>query len=89
MRSHDEDTSNFEQRIADAVVKALHEHRRLPDDAHDEHHAFVEMLIKREARRVELWQKFRSSFVGAVAVALVSGLGWLGTLIIKGLEHGK
>ncbi len=68
-------------------------------DEHREHHEFLrecipllkEYLEDRKRSR-EQWEKFRSSFLGAIAsaigIALVSLLAWIGNLVLHALRTG-
>jgi hypothetical protein len=58
-----------------------------PHPNHEAHHAFVQLMIERDARRSELWAKFQASLVGGIALALLGGLGWVGTVILDYLRH--
>ena len=75
--------------ITAAVIEALNEHRSIDAQTHHEHHAFIEMMMGRESRRVARSEKFKTSFIGAIAVAMVGALGWLGTLLLEAVRHGK
>ena len=75
--------------ITAAVIEALNEHRSIDAQTHHEHHAFIEMMMGRESRRVARSEKFKTSFIGAIAVSMVGALGWLGTLLLESVRHGK
>lgn len=77
------------QEITEAVIEALTRHRSIDAETHLDHHSFIELMMKREERRAELVQKFKTSFVGALAVAAFSGLSWLGYIVIEAVKHGK
>lgn len=72
-----------------AFIEALDAKRTVPQDTHAEHHTFIELMMKREARRAELWQKFNSSLIGGVALAILAALGWIGALVLEFIRHGK
>lgn len=67
--------------------RVLNERRKLDDETHNTHHEFIKLQMLRWERRQQLWQKFKLSFIGAVAVALVSGLMWIGKAIIDHWPH--
>lgn len=77
------------EEMIEAFIEALEAKRTVPKDTHTEHHAFIELMMKREERRAELWQKFKSSIIGGIALAILAGLGWIGTLILEFVRHGK
>ena len=60
-----------------------------PHPNHDKHHDFVQMLIDDRARRAALWQKFQTSLVGGVALAVLGALGWAGNLVLQALVSHK
>lgn len=73
--------------IIAAVSEALKQHRSIDAETHQEHHAFIGMMMEREARRVVRSEKFKTSFIGAIAVSMVGALGWIGKLIIESWNH--
>jgi len=77
------DTSEIEQ----AMNKVLNDHRNISQEVHSDDHEFIAMLKGREKRRVELWQKFKTSFIGTLATSFVAMLIWIGTLVIEALKN--
>ena len=80
------------------------EERRSPTRIDDEQHLADHLLIDQvrplliefledQKRKRELWQKFRMSFVGAVAVLMVTGIGtallWIGEQVVSSLHSGR
>ena len=73
--------------------------RTIGEDEHVEHHEFLrecipllkEYLEDRKRTR-EQWEKFRTSFLGAIAsaigIAFVSALAWIGNLVLHALRNG-
>lgn len=53
------------------------------DEKHQEHHAFIQAELDRRRRSIERWEKFQSSLIGGIALAVLAGLGWIGTLILE------
>ena len=72
-----------------AITEALDKRRSVTDEIHGEHHAFVALMIAKEERRLARVEKFKNSVIGALAVALVTGLGWVGSLVLEALRHHK
>ena len=70
-----------------ALHEALGERHSIDAELHNDHHEFIDMLREREKRRIALWQKFRLSFVGALATTLVGVLIWLGGLVLSAWKH--
>lgn len=65
---------------------------------HEEHHAFLRECIpllrdylEQQKRNQEQWDKFRSSFLGAIATALAVGtisvFAWVGQVVLEALKH--
>jgi len=75
--------------IKEAVMEAMIAHRSIDAETHHDHHAFITLMMERETRRLARVEKFKTSFIGAVAVAAVGALGWLGQMVIEGLQHHK
>ncbi len=75
--------------LTEAIAEALARHDIEETELHKEHHRFIKSEIERRARNKERWEKFQSSLIGGLALALLAGLGWLGTLIISWLKHGN
>ena len=69
--------------LIDALREVLHEEREIEDDTHQLHHEFIEMELQRRESRKKLWERFKLSFVGGVALAVLGGLGWIGALILN------
>lgn len=75
-----------EEQLIEALKKALEE--SLPaSTTHREDHEFLHMLKAREARRLERVEKFKLSAIGGLGIAVVSGLIWVGKIIIEYLGH--
>lgn len=49
--------------------------RRGEDLTHKAHHAFVEAMVRREERRLEVWQNIKVHVLGWGIVAIIGGLG--------------
>lgn len=64
------------------LEEVLHQKRTIDEETHITHHRFVQRQIERDERRQELFRRFRLSFVGGLAMAVLGFLGWLGTLIV-------
>lgn len=77
-----------EETLAKAIMKAFEQHDAIYP-LHREDHDFIQMLKRREERRIQTWNKFRMSFVGAVAIGVVSLLMWVGKIVIDHIGHMK
>lgn len=77
-----------EKQLEAILCRVLNSRKKIDDELHDKHHKFIDLLIEREERRREGWRKFKLSFIGGIALATVSGLIWLGALVIEFLRGG-
>lgn len=71
------------QTIAEAVVAALDERRAITDQQHEEHHQFVQVLIRREQERTAFWIEMRNHVAKAGALALVTATFYALWLLLK------
>jgi hypothetical protein len=85
-----------EERLVRVVTAALIAHgaeQRIDAQLHAEHHRAVAEWIARENRKRERWEKIMQSTVGSLlvagALALVSGLCWLGRLALAGAQAAQ
>lgn len=73
-----------EKQLEEILEKVLNSKRSIDDKTHAEHHEFQTAFMKRWEAKQKMWQRFKQSFIGGIAMAVVAGLGWIGKLI---LEH--
>ncbi len=73
--------------LTEILREVLHEQRAIDDDKHELHHEFIEMELQRREARKKLWERFKLSFVGGVALAILAGLGWVGQLVLGAIKH--
>lgn len=66
--------------IVAAVEVALERHKAVYPDTH---RAFVQMMIIREETRRRRIEKFKLSFIGAIAVGTVGVLALIGQIVIE------
>lgn len=70
----------------------------IDSSTHEEHHKFLSECIpllrdylEQQKRNQEQWDKFRSSFFGAIATALAVGtisvFAWVGQVVLEALKH--
>ena len=73
--------------LTEVLKEVLHEHKvgTYPET----HRKFVDMEIQRRESRKELWRRFKLSFVGGLALAVLGSLVWIGELVIEALKHGN
>lgn len=76
------------EELVTALKEVLHEHRQIDDEKHHLHHQFIDMEIDRREKRVEAFNKFKTSFIGGLGLAFLGFLGWLGKVILEGLHMG-
>lgn len=72
--------SKEELRIA--LDEALNKKRTIDNETHTEHHEFLKAYMVRWEARQKMWQRFKTSFFGSIAMAIVGILMWIGQLII-------
>jgi len=79
-----------EQTLERVITKVLNarEARHEHDELMERRCKFVDELIDREQRRRDAWKKFKMSFIGGLALAVLGFLGWVGTLIVEFFRHG-
>lgn len=69
------------------LTEVLHEKRVVDDDTHKIHHEYIQMRLEDRERRQKLWMKFKLSFVGGLALAVLGFLIWIGELIFRTGHH--
>lgn len=74
------------QDITDAVVEAMTAHRSIDAETHQDHHAFISLMMEREARRADRRRKFELSFIGGLAIGAIGFLSWIGSLLVEGIK---
>jgi len=72
-----------EKRFEELLDDALNSRRAIDDATHADHHEFIAMYRARWEARQKMWQRFKLSFVGGAAMAVVGALAWIGQLIIE------
>lgn len=77
-----------EETLERILRHVLHEKRQVDEETHSSHHRYIDILIEKEERRKEAWRKFKLSFIGGLALALLGALSWVGTLVIESFRHG-
>ena len=75
--------------LIEALDEVLNKKRVIDDDTHKLHHQFIEMELEKRENRKLLIDKFRLSFVGGVALALLGFLVWAGKEFINFFLHGN
>lgn len=72
------------EELVEALQEALNSKRVINDEAHKIHHQFIEMMIKKEERRIERWEKIKAQ---TWAWGIISVLGIIGTAVYKTFFH--
>ena len=70
------------------LEEVLQSRRVIDEDTHRIHHRFIQVQIERDERRAEMWRRFKLSFIGGLALAVLGFLGWLGSLILSWVQNG-
>jgi len=63
-----------ETKIAAAVVKALNESRTIDPETHHEHHEFITVMKRREAKRAQMYEAVTLHLAKFGSVALMSAV---------------
>lgn len=71
-----------------ALDHALNKKRMIDNETHFDDHEFIALMKERYKRRQEMVDKFKKSFVGAIAVAFVGFLIWVGQIVIGAVKNG-
>lgn len=72
------------EELIEALQEALNSKRVIDNDTHKIHHQFIEMMIKKEERSVERWEKIKTQVWGWGIVAVLSAIG---TAVYKTFFH--
>lgn len=75
--------------LKEALDDALNARRTVDDDLHRRHHEYIEMELERKEAREANWAKFKNSFIGGLALAILGFLGWIGSLVIEAVRSGS
>ena len=77
-----------EDKLEEILKRVLNSKHVVDNDTHALHHEFISAYMARWEKRQLMWQKFKLSFIGGVALAIVAGLGWVGNLVVQHWPHG-
>jgi len=75
-----------DETLEQMLVRVLNENRTVDNKTHEFHHRMYALDLEARKRRLELWEKFKLSIVGSVALGLIVFLGWLGKLVIDNIH---
>lgn len=64
-----------QEEIKRLLHDVLTEYKAINDEVHATHHAFIEMMIKKEERRIQRWETIKTQ-VGGWSIILI--LGFIG-----------
>ena len=84
----DEDRAHLVKAVCDEMDVRLDVRKKIPEETHSKHHAYIEMKIEQQEKRDKLAEHAKRTFVGALAVSLVSALAWLGSQVMHYLGRG-
>ena len=70
--------------------EALNEKRSILDQEHAELHKILKEILPclkdfldERRKRKQMWDKFRLSFIGGLALAFITVLTWLGSIVVE------
>lgn len=70
--------------LTEVLQEVLESRRAVDDDTHKMHHQYIEMMLKKEERSVERWEKIKTQLWGWGIVAVLSAIG---TAVYKTFFH--
>jgi hypothetical protein len=73
----DMDPNQFEE----VLTKVLNQNRAISEERHKLDHDFTTVLRERYKKREAMWEKFRLSLIGGIAMMLLGGLTWIGKAV--------
>lgn len=73
------------------ILDSLNDHKFWVDDElHSQHHEFIKILLEREHRRLDRWDRIREQVTGWALIAILGGIGTaVYTWIINLKDHAK
>lgn len=77
-----------EDNLEEMLERVLNKKRVVDNETHAIHHKFIQAYMERWERRQLLLQKFKHSFVGALAISMFGGLIWIGKAILEYISNG-
>lgn len=73
-----------EEQLEKVLEKVLNSKRTIDNITHVAHHEFTAAWMIRWEARQKMWQRFKLSFIGGIAMTIVGALIWIGKIV---LEH--
>ena len=72
--------------LEDTLHEVMDTSNSVDSNTHHEHHEFIHVLIERERRRTELWEKIKAQVAGS---AILMGIGAILTAVYQVFfKHG-
>ena len=75
--------------LENALTKVLNEGRSITDEQHRLDHEWLERQRENDRKWAARWDKFQTSLIGGLAVAILGGLGWIGKIVIDNMTRGN
>jgi hypothetical protein len=63
------------QELLDTFNEVLSARSRINNDIHTEHHDFIQILIEREERKKERWEKVKTQVLGWGIIGMIGAMG--------------
>lgn len=82
-----EEREQFATSICDAMDVRLDKRRKIDDEKHAKHHAYIDHVIKQNEKRQQMIEHMKKTAVGALTIAMLSGLGWIGQKVLELWKH--
>lgn len=83
-----EEQGAFVESVCNEIDKRLDKRKKIDDAKHSRHHDYLELQMQREARRAQLVEHVKRTAVGAITIAFLSGVGWVGKHVLEYVTKG-
>lgn len=75
------------EQLSNSFIKKLEDSRTISDEKHRDHHRWIDLQIEKEQCRKAMWNRVKSTVIGALIVGAISGaasfLGWVAHFVVK------
>lgn len=74
--------------LKEIISDVLNQGRKITDETHKLHHDYIQHQMEKDIRRQAMWKKVVDTWIGALAIAAISGVAWVGNLILEYFKNG-
>lgn len=75
--------------LQDIIRETFEEKNTIGGETHHNDHEFIQLLKDRERKREARVEKFKMSFIGGIAMAILGGLIWIGQWALAHVHWGS